>query len=88
MQTKDTPKASLKFDSVSVNPQNEAFKLWWIKLPIDQAEIFRDEIKQKCQWSRAVWYNKLHGITSLRLLEMQVIADLAEKELETMFNIN
>jgi len=88
MQTKDTPKANLKFDPVPVNAQNEAFKLWWVQLPIDEAIKVRDEIKQKCEWSRAVWFNKLHGITSLRLLEMQVIADLAGIDLENMFKIN
>lgn len=88
MSTINEPKAKINFDSYPVNPQNEAFKLWWVKLPIDQANDCRHQIKEKCQWSRAVWYNKLHGITSLRLLEMQVIADLAGLEIETMFKIN
>lgn len=88
MSTINEPKATLKSEIHTLNAQNEAFKLWWVKLPIDQANDIRHQIKEKCQWSRAVWYNKLHGITSLRLLEMQVIADAAGCEVEDMFNIN
>lgn len=59
------------------NPQNEAFRLYYVRLPLAEAQEFRTQIVEKCGWSRFIWFNKLHNITAITKAELQVITEIA-----------
>lgn len=78
-------KANLK--DIPLNKDaNNAFKTYWVKLPMFKAEETRDEIKDKLAWSTAVWYNKINGITPITKIEKLTIAGIFHDTIENIFN--
>jgi hypothetical protein len=85
-QTKNLPQSDINTEKQSVNRPNEQFRTRMVQLTIEDYKEKRRLIKQKCQWSRAVWFNKFHGITPLAPLEMEAIAGILSTTVETLFN--
>jgi hypothetical protein len=74
----------------NLEPKKETenkFKLYWVQLPVIEASIYKDRFKRTFGWSRAVWYNKLHGITPFTLAEMRPIATAFRDDVENIFDL-
>jgi hypothetical protein len=85
-QTKDSPQIKINAEKQLVNRQNEQFRTRMVQLTIEDYKEKRRLIKEKCAWTRAVWFNKFHGITPLAPLEMEAIARILNTTVETLFN--
>lgn len=85
-QTKDLPQNDITTEKQSVNRRNDQFRTRMVQLTIDEFKEKQKAIKEKCQWTRAVWFNKFHGITPLAPLEMEAIAGILNTTVENLFN--
>lgn len=85
-QTKDLPNIKINTEKQSVNRQNDQFRTRMVQLTVEEFNEKRKLIRQKCAWTRAVWFNKLHGITPLAPLEMEAIAAILNTTVENLFN--
>lgn len=85
-QTKDSPRIKINAEKQSVNRRNDQFRTRMVQLTIEEFKEKQKAIKEKCQWTRAVWFNKFHGITPLAPLEMEAIAGILNTTVETLFN--
>lgn len=64
-----------------LNADSAAFKTWWVQLPMENASNVRVEIQEKLQWSRQMWYQRIHGKSSLKAAEKLIINQIAGKDL-------
>lgn len=85
-QTKDLPQIKINTEKQAVNRQNELFRTRMVQLTIEDFKEKQKLIKEKCAWTRAVWFNKFHGITPLAPLEMEAIAAILNTTVENLFN--
>lgn len=85
-QTKDLPQIKINTEKQVVNRQNELFRTRMVQLTIEDYKEKRKLIIEKCAWTRAVWFNKFHGITPLAPLEMEAIAAILNTTVENLFN--
>jgi len=69
------------------NPKKD-LKTFYVSLPVKEANNLKAQIKTKCGWSRAVWYNKFHNITKLTLSEINTISTIVGQEPEQLFDLD
>lgn len=69
------------------NPKKD-LKTFYVSLPVKEANALKAQIKLKCGWSRAVWYNKFHNITKLTLSEINTISTIVGQEPEQLFELD
>lgn len=86
MQEQNPPNSRISDKKKEIPLTSEQFKRWFVMLPIMDAFPIRDQIKEKCGWSTQVWYNKINGVTRLSISEMTIIAQVAGKDKDQMFN--
>jgi hypothetical protein len=73
---------------INPNYPKKDLKTFYVSLPVKEANSLKAQIKIKCGWSRAVWYNKFHNITKLTLSEIYIISNIADKEPEQLFDLD
>ncbi len=70
------------------NNSKKDLKTFYVSLPVKEANALKAQIKTKCGWSRAVWYNKFHNITKLTLSEINTISTIVGQEPEQLFELD
>ena len=73
-------------DPKKTETNNLHFKNYLVKLSMTEFSEKRDDIKNRLEWSTAVWFNKLNGKTQISVAEKEIICQILNDTRKNIFN--